>query len=249
MNRKEVRQSHLSPNSLFDKPGSQKEHRQRRKLGLLLGLTLSLGLTQLAFEWKGPATPLEQINKQPTSEILSMEVVERTRMPEKVKIQLPKTEATASKSLLLFSEIIETRKELFEVEEKELFIDPNENYVNIDDGEEEEDTFDTGNQVYMHYDRRPEFPGGMEAFNNFLKKNIRYTQQAIQFGVEGKVTVSFVVEKDGSLTDIKIINGLGSGLDEVVIKALKNSPSWKPGMINDLAVRVQFGQQVQFQLP
>ncbi|MBC8051859.1 MAG: TonB family protein [Sphingobacteriaceae bacterium] len=88
--------------------------------------------------------------------------------------------------------------------------------------------------------RYPEFPGGMEAFSSFLRKNLKYPDRAIEAGVGGKVYVSFIIEKDGRLTDIKVLRGIGYGCDEEATRVLKKSPAWKPGIQNERNVRVLY---------
>ncbi len=94
----------------------------------------------------------------------------------------------------------------------------------------------------------PEFPGGMEAFSKFLRKNLRYPHQAQEAEVGGKVFVSFIVEKDGQLTDIKIVRGIGHGCDEEAERVLSKSPQWKPGLQNSTPVRVLFTLPLSFVL-
>ncbi|HEY0056342.1 MAG TPA: energy transducer TonB [Pedobacter sp.] len=94
----------------------------------------------------------------------------------------------------------------------------------------------------------PEFPGGMEAFSKFLRKNLRYPPQAQEAEVSGKVFVTFIVEKDGRLTDIKIARSIGHGCDEEAERVLRKSPQWKPGIQNGTPVRVLFTLPLSFTL-
>lgn len=87
----------------------------------------------------------------------------------------------------------------------------------------------------------PEFPGGgSAAFYKFFQKNYKYSEEARKHGVSGRVFMSFVVEKDGSLTDIKVLRDLGFGTGEEGIRLLKSSPKWKPGLSNGRPVRVAY---------
>ena len=97
-------------------------------------------------------------------------------------------------------------------------------------------------------ERYPEFPGGMEAFAKFLRKNLRYPEMAREAGVSGKVFLSFVVERDGRLSDIKILRGLGYGCDAEAIRVFKKSPAWKAGVQNNRPVRVLYTIPLVFQL-
>ncbi len=95
----------------------------------------------------------------------------------------------------------------------------------------------------------PQFPGGEAAWAKFLQKNLHYPSQAIEEGISGKVIISFVVEKDGHLSDITLIRGPGHGLDEEAIRVLKLVPAWKPGIQNGRPVRVRYNMPFNFQIP
>jgi len=95
----------------------------------------------------------------------------------------------------------------------------------------------------------PTYPGGLQAFYKFLGTNIKYPEMAAKNNVQGKVLVSFVVEKDGSLSDIKIERSLGSGTDEETVRVLKLSRNWNPGIEDAKPVRVKYNIPVSFVLP
>ncbi|WP_316769525.1 energy transducer TonB [Pedobacter frigiditerrae] len=95
----------------------------------------------------------------------------------------------------------------------------------------------------------PTYPGGLQAFYKFLGANIKYPEMAAKNNVQGTVLVSFVVEKDGSLSDIKIERSLGSGTDEETIRVLKLSRNWNPGIEDARPVRVKYNIPVKFALP
>ena len=105
-------------------------------------------------------------------------------------------------------------------------------------------------QVYeiMTLEVQPSFPGGMDKFYNYLNKSIKYPPMAAEANIQGKVFVSFVVEKDGSLTDIHIIRNLGGGTDEEAVRVLKASPPWLPGIQNGRQVRVKYNIPISFKL-
>lgn len=95
----------------------------------------------------------------------------------------------------------------------------------------------------------PYFIGGVEAYTKFLDSNIHYPAQAIADNVEGRAIVTFVVEKDGHLSNFKLSYDPGYGLGEEAVKVLKLSPKWSPGKANGALVRVQFSVFVKFTLP
>jgi len=104
------------------------------------------------------------------------------------------------------------------------------------------------NQIFTSVEQVPEFAGGLEKFGQYLSKNIRYPAVARENNTQGRVICTFVVEKDGSLTDIKVVRGIGSGCDEEAVRVLKNSPKWKPGIQNGRPVRVQYSVPISFTL-
>jgi protein TonB len=107
----------------------------------------------------------------------------------------------------------------------------------------ENTTFDMNTVEVM-----PEPMGGAGAWSKFLQKNLRYPSQAMDAGISGKVWVSFIVEKDGHLSNITVERGAGYGLDEEAARVLKLCPAWKPGIQNGHAVRVKFNLPINFQL-
>jgi protein TonB len=94
----------------------------------------------------------------------------------------------------------------------------------------------------------PEFPGGMEGWAKFLRNNLRYPYMAQESEIQGKVYISFVVEKDGSITDVKVVKGIGGGCDEEAVRVIKKSPKWKAGLQNDQAVRVRYQMPIHYAL-
>lgn len=95
-------------------------------------------------------------------------------------------------------------------------------------------------------DVKPDFPGGLQEFYNFIGKN--YKTPNVK-NLKGKVFVMFVVEKDGSLSDIKVIRDIGHGTGEEAIRVLKECPNWIPGEQNGQKVRVLYSLPISIQLP
>ncbi|RYF09537.1 MAG: energy transducer TonB [Flavobacteriales bacterium] len=97
-------------------------------------------------------------------------------------------------------------------------------------------------------DEYPEFAGGMKAFTKYMERNLRYPSRAQEESIQGKVFVSFVVEIDGSITDVKVLRGIGFGCDEEAMKVIKKSPLWKPGKNKGTPVRVRYNMPINFNL-
>jgi protein TonB len=94
----------------------------------------------------------------------------------------------------------------------------------------------------------PVFQGGMEQLIKFLSANITYPAMAKQEGVQGRVFVNFVVEADGSVTNVKVLRGIGGGCDEEAVRVVNSMPNWTPGMQRGEAVRVSFNLPIRFTL-
>ena len=104
------------------------------------------------------------------------------------------------------------------------------------------------NEIFTAVENSAEYPGGIEAFYKYLSNAIRYPSVARENNVQGKVFLTFVVEKDGSLTDIKVMRGIGSGCDEEAMRVIKASKKWRPGQQNGRTVRQQYTVPISFTL-
>lgn len=106
---------------------------------------------------------------------------------------------------------------------------------------EEEKVFDVVEQM-------PSFPGGQAALLEYLSKNTRYPAVAEENGVQGRVVVTFVVERDGSITDVTVVKSVDPSLDKEAARVVKSMPNWIPGKQNGSAVRVKYTVPVSFKL-
>lgn len=95
-------------------------------------------------------------------------------------------------------------------------------------------------------DKYPEFEGGMAEWAKYIRKNLRYPEAAMEREIQGKVMVSFVVEKDGSISDVSILKGIGGGCDEEAMRVIKKSPKWKAGIQQNNKVRVRYTMPISF---
>ena len=107
---------------------------------------------------------------------------------------------------------------------------------------------DTTNVVYEVVEIQPSPPGGMAGWNKYLMENLRYPTNAQRKGIEGTVIVAFVVNTDGTTTDIEILRSVGGGCDEEVIRIVKGSPKWTPGMQRGTPVRTRMRLPLRFML-
>ena len=207
-------------------------------LFLMIGLVVSLGLTLTAFEWKqyekGDLMDLGQV----TDEFEEMMEIPPTEQPPPPppKIQQPQIIEIPDEEEI--EEEIEVDLDVEITEETEV-----EEIVFEEEPEEEE-----ADEVFLVVEEQASFPGGMGEWNKFLKKNLKYPRQAQRMGIEGGVFLSFIVDKAGVISDIKVMRGIGGGCDEEAIRVLKASPKWSPGKQRGRAVKSRMQLRVLFRL-
>ena len=102
--------------------------------------------------------------------------------------------------------------------------------------------------VYSVVEKVPQFPGGVKAFGTYLAKNIKYPQADREKNVQGKVFVSFIVEPDGTLTNVTAVRGPSATMNAEAVRVIKRSPVWKPGVQGGKRVRAQFTTPINFVL-
>lgn len=109
------------------------------------------------------------------------------------------------------------------------------------------DTSKTG-MIFDMPEQMPEFPGGGDAMEQFINKNIKYPAEAKSKNIQGKVYVQFIVEKDGSISDVAIRRGTNKLLDAEAMRVVKLMPNWKPGSMRGKTVRVRYTLPISFSL-
>ena len=107
---------------------------------------------------------------------------------------------------------------------------------------------EVSNKVFDVVEEMPHFPGGAAALQAFLSSNTKYPVVAQENGVQGRVIVSFVVERDGSITDVKVVRSVDPSLDREASRVVRSMPRWSPGKQNGSAVRVKYTVPVVFRL-
>jgi len=208
-----------------------------RQIGLVIGLALML----VAFEWK----TYEKIVVEVTSrqvENVSEDLIPITE--QKVKPPPPAPTKQVVKINIVDDNITVDDDINIDVE-----ADQNtevEAYVAPVKSEEEESAEEA--QIFMVVESMPVFPGGEAALYKYLNENCKYPQMAKESGIQGRVFVTFVVERDGSVTDVRVLRGIGGGCDEEAVRVVQSMARWTPGKQRGKAVRVQYNLPVKFTL-
>jgi len=113
---------------------------------------------------------------------------------------------------------------------------------------EDEDTLENGEQVFRVVEVMPKFPGGDAELLKFIAKNVKYPQESQNKGEQGRVICSFVVTKDGTLTNYKVIRGISPALDQEAVRVLQMMPRWTPGTQRGEPVAVKYTVPITFKL-
>jgi TonB family protein len=105
-----------------------------------------------------------------------------------------------------------------------------------------------GKEIFDVVETQPNPPGGMAGWNQYLAQNLQYPAQARRMGIEGTVIVVFVVNLDGSISDVEVLRGIGGGADEEAIRVVQNSPLWEPGKQRDRVLNTRMILPIRFKL-
>jgi len=212
------------------------DYRRKYALFFNIGLVLSLLIVISAFEWKFVETVSEV---DLSGFVLSDETTIVAITEHKPRPKPPLKQIT----------VIEIVEDDIDVDEIEVDFDAIE-VDKIEDivSEIEAPPVELADEIVVIAETMPSFIGGIEAFYKFVGKNLKYPAQARRMGIEGKVFVHFVVDKDGSLSDIKVVKGIGAGCDEEVERIIRKSPKWNPGKQRGNPVRVRMMMPITFRL-
>ncbi len=205
----------------------------KRGLFFNLGLVFSLILVITAFEWKsipGGVVVLDNvIDDFPVLTEIPPTVQEPPKPPKVIQPKLIEVSA---------EEIIEDIEYTFDADEIE----------DIPEIEIPESKPEIVQVTFTIVEVMPEPIGGLSDFFQFVYKEIKYPNRARSMGIDGRITVQFIIDKDGSLTNFVILKGIGAGCDEEVLRVLKLAPKWKPGKQRGRPVRVKMALPITFRL-
>ena len=205
-----------------------------------IGLIISLAIAWMAFEHKSYDKREIDPSLLRQTEVLDEEMVEITKQEEQKPqpVEVPKQ----TTQLEIVQDDVETEDLNInaEVEQNEVI----EEYVAPEIEEEEV----VEQEIFQIVEEMPSFPGGDVKLMEYIAKNIKYPQIARESGIQGRVFIGFVVEPDGSISNVKLLRGIGGGCDEEAMRVIKSLPKWKPGKQRGKAVRVSYQIPVMFKL-
>lgn len=211
-------------------------------LFLSIGLCISLLFVITAFEWKfydrGQIVNLGTLDTE-FEKVVDIPPTEQPPPPPQ-KLEQPKIIEVPDEEEIMEDIQIDLDIEMTEDQKIEQKI-----FEDIPFEKEEEETAD---EIFTIVEQQPEPVGGIAAFYDYIAKNLKYPLMARRNNIEGRVYIQFVVEKDGSLTDVKTLKGIGGGCDEEAERIIQEAPKWNPGKQRGRPVRVKMVLPVLFQL-
>ena len=211
----------------------------KKRIFLQIGIALALGAALVAFEWK----QYERV--QIDLGVLEIDFIEEEDIPITRQEQPPPPPPPEpSQELIIVDDDVELDEEFTIDIDADVFTEVQEFTPIVFEEEEEVDE----QVIFTVVEDQPEFPGGEAARQKFLEDNLRYPQMAREAGIQGTVFITFVVERDGSVTDVRVIRGIGGGCDEEAVRVVRMMPRWEPGRQRGQPVRVQFNMPIRFRL-
>ena len=213
-------------------------------LFLEIGLIVALGICLLAFEWSS-SDKVETIDLAAQTVAVEEEEIINTQEQQEIPPEIPK--------IPVLSDIIDIVDDDIQVND-DLFIDTEDNanlgveimdyHTAVEEEEVEEEAI-----PFALVEEKPKFQGGdANTFSAWVNKNLQYPEIAKENGVQGRVTLQFTVNTDGSVSDVKVLRGVDSSLDKEAVRIVSQSPKWTPGKQRERPVKVTYVFPVIFQL-
>ncbi len=209
---------------------------------LLMGLVVALGFLFIFFEWT--TTDVKKIETGDAQAIFEEEEMMEVTVQKDVPPPPPAAVApppVVAPEIKVVENTVETKDiEIKSSEETGEAVEA----APIDNGPEEVEE----EEIFMRVEKAPSFPGGQKAMMEYLMKNIKYPAACQEAGIQGRVIVSFVVNKDGTIQNVEVIRGVHEKLDAEAVRVVKSMPAWSPGEQQGRKVRSKFQLPVFFRL-
>lgn len=208
-----------------------------------IGMVAILAVALVAFNWRNYDKEVKEVTLR-TVESEVEEVVVNTQEQE-TPPPLPEEIEQVATDLTVVENDAEIENEVGIINADDNANRAQEEYIPVEVVEEVQEEEE---EIWVSVEEDPEFPGGLEALAKFLAENIQYPQLAKENNITGKVYLTFVVEKNGTVGNVKILRDIGGGCGAEAVRVVKSMPKWKPGKQQGQAVRTQFNLPIGFYL-
>jgi len=213
----------------------------KRGLFLQIGMFVALAVVLYAFNYTEKVSKADSLGQVSASDI-NEEMIPITRQ-EEIKPPPPPPPPAAVEILNIVDDKT-TINDNLEIMDSEATKETKVEVAQIVTEEKEK----VEDEIFVVVENMPEFPGGELALRKFIAQAIKYPTIAQENGIQGKVFVNFVVDKDGSISNAKIARGVDPSIDKEALRVIMTLPKWKPGMQRGKAVRVSYTVPISFQL-
>lgn len=229
------------PKIMKTKKSSRKGLEKFRVIFFEFGMVVALSLVLLAFEWKTyDFSPIVFFNPSGSNGKIELPPITEHKKEKPIPKKIKPKAIPAVKEVKNDQEDTKITGNAGATQDDQLMPKPDDPKLDIETN--------VVDPVYKISEVMPEFPGGLSELYKYVYSNINYNQEAVNLGIQGKVFVRFIIEKDGTASNVEILKGLGFGLDKEVKRVIHSMPPWKPGMQGGLKVRVEYVLPVKFSL-
>ena len=209
---------------------------------LLIGFVIALGVMFVALEWT-------QREVEDNSELYTVKDVSLNEemipitLPEKKTVPPPPAAVTKAEIIEIVEDDADIEEDIMaSTEDNVEWVDIDEYDVVTVEPEPEEE------EIFMVVEDQPEFPGGTAALLDYLRKNIKYPAICRENNIQGRVLVTFIVNKDGAIVEPEVVKSVNPSLDKEALRVISQMPNWKPGSQRGKPVRVKYTVPVNFRL-
>lgn len=212
---------------------------EKKNVYFLIGLVIVLAITFFAFEIKSYNKKIQEISMAVNTEAEEDLMINTSRetppppppeQPQVTQLEIVEDDVVIDDDFEIDAEADENS----EIKDQ------------IVTAKEEEDVKEE--EIFSFVEEEPKYPGGEDARLKYLQDNLKYPEMAKEGNISGVVYITFVVEKDGKVTNVKVLRGIGGGCDEEAIRVIKAMPKWSPGKQRTRPVRTQFNMPIKFTL-
>lgn len=225
------------------KKSKKSDLENKKQLFFFIGLVIALGVMLVGFEWKSKSQKVDSLGDVVKKEV-EEEIIPVTRDPQNTPPPPPPPKVIENLNIVNDDIKIDDNLDINTEADNQTMIDVAPAAVTTTKVEEETEEA----QVFFIVEDMPEFPGGDAALKKFLVEAVKYPVIAQENGIQGKVYVTFVVDKDGSVTNAVIARGVDPSLDKEALRVVNSQPKWKPGKQRGKPVKVSFTVPISFVL-
>ena len=202
-----------------------------------IGLVVTLAIVLTAFEWKDYEEKAEVVAGRATDNVEEILDVPPTEQPPPPPPQIQQPQVVEVPDEEEIEDEIQVNLDVEMTDE-----------TKVEQIEIKEEPKEDVDEIFTIVEETATPKGGMPAFYKFVGSKLKYPAQATRMGVEGKVFVEFVINRDGTIVDVRVVRGIGAGCDEEAIRVVQSSPPWNPGKQRGKPVRQKYTLPIQFKL-